>query len=506
MNLARAESVAVIGLEGHPVDVEVSLAQGLPAFNIVGLPDVSVQEARERVRAAIVHSKEDWPQKRITVNLSPAHLRKAGSGFDLAIAVGIVAAGGRSSEEKLKPTCFVGELSLDGTVRRVRGVLAAAMAARRNRKSMLIVPRANAQEAALVEGIAVLPVDHLTDAIKFIRNETIIEPWTKRAEARDAPPCDLDLTDVRGQGPAAKALEIAAAGGHNLLMMGTPGGGKTMLARRLPTILPPLSNDEALEVTRIYSVAGLLDEGEGLVRTRPFRAPHHSVSTTGLVGGGSGLPQPGEVSLAHRGALFLDEATEFRRDALEALRGPIEDGAVTIVRSKFSVTYPARFQLIAAANPCPCGHAGDEVRPCICLPGRIANYKGRLSGPLMDRIDLQVDVPRLRRGEIFRSPEGESSAIVRERVLQVRNIQRMRLKRFGLSCNAEITAGLLAQTCGRTASASRTLEKMIEKYRLSGRGAHRLLRVSRTIADLHGDEVIDEEHVSLAAGYRVGAW
>jgi magnesium chelatase family protein len=289
-----------------------------------------------------------------------------------------------------------------------------------------------------------------------------------------------------------------------MLMVGTPGGGKTMLARRLPTVLPRLSNDEALEVTRIYSVAGLLDEGQGLIRTRPFRAPHHSVSTSGLVGGGSGIPQPGEVSLAHRGALFLDEATEFRRDALEALRGPIEDGAVTIVRSRFAVTYPARFQLIAAANPCPCGHLGDTDRACECVPGRLASYRGRLSGPLMDRIDVQVDVPRLRRGEIFRAPLGKSSAVIRERVLRAREVQRERLGGYGFLCNAEITPRLLDAVCVRTPMASRALESTVEKLKLTGRGAHRLVRVAQTIADLNGEKRIDVDHVHLAAGFRVG--
>lgn len=502
--LARAESMAVVGLEGFPVDVEVSIGQGLPTFTIVGLPDVSVQESRERVRAAIQNSSETWPQQRITVNLSPAHLRKAGSGFDLAIAVGILAAAGRVRQGRLRRVCIVGELSLDGTVRRVRGVLAAVLAAREHGRSAVVVPSKNAPEAALVDGIEVFPVDHLAQTVRFLSGETSLEPCASRVDR--LPPGDggMDLSEVRGQIVAKWALEVAAAGGHNVIMEGTPGGGKTMLARRLPTIMPPLSTKEALEVTRIYSVAGLLDDGSGLVRSRPFRAPHHSVSTAGLVGGGSGLPQPGEVSLAHRGVLFLDEAAEFRRDALQALRGPVEDGAVTIVRSRFAVTYPARFQLVVATNPCPCGFHGDERRSCTCIPGRFAAYRERLSGPIMDRMDLQVNVARLRRGEIFATPERDPSAVVRARVVAARAVQAERLAKFGLSCNAEIPPRLLTIACPQTPHAALELERQADGMGLSGRGAHRLVRVARTIADLAGEELIDAEHVNEAALLKVG--
>lgn len=500
--LARAESVAVVGLEGYPVDVEVSIAQGLPAFTIVGLPDVSVQEARERVRSAIQNSRQEWPQKRITVNLSPAHLPKAGSGFDLAIAVGILAASGVIREERLRSTALLGELSLDGTVRRVRGALAAALAARANGRRTVMVPRDNAGEAALVDGIDVLAVEHLTETIGFLRGQRALEPAVPGAPRRALTEEDADLADVRGQSVAKTALEIAAAGGHNMLMLGPPGGGKTMLARRLPTILPPLTLEEALDVTRIYSVAGLLDEGAGLVRRRPFRAPHHSVSTAGLVGGGSGLPQPGEVSLAHRGVMFMDEVTEFRRDAIEALRGPIEDGAVTIVRARFAVTYPARFQLIAAANPCPCGYYGDSSRECRCLPGRVSAHEERMSGPIMDRIDIRIRVERLQRHEIFAPPDGEASAVVRKRVEAARRIQTERLKPVGLACNAEITARLLDTACRRTTAARAALERYVDLQRLTARSAHRLLKVARTIADLEEDEVVDESHVDQAAQLR----
>ncbi len=502
--LARAKSVAIIGLDGHPVDVEVSITQGLPSFTIVGLPDLSVQEARERVRAAIQNSREAWPQQRITVNLSPAHLRKAGSGFDLAIAVGILAASGRVAADSLERLCVLGELSLDGSVRPVRGALAASLAARAGGESAVVVPRENALEAALVGGIDVVPVTHLTQAVGFLRGETAPLRVERVAATNGDAPCDLpDLSEVRSQDRAKRALEIAATGGHNLLMVGTPGGGKTMLARRLPGILPKLGEEEALEVTRIYSVAGLLGEVRGLVKERPFRAPHHSISTAGLVGGGSGLPSPGEVSLAHRGVLFLDEASLFRRDALQALRAPIEDGWVSIVRARFAVTYPARFQLVAAANPCPCGNLGDEHHPCECPPGRVASYRERLSGPILDRMDVQVEVPRLARGEIFKSPVGETSERIRHRVEGGRRAQTERLRSFGLSCNADVPPRLLPTACRRTPGAQAELERAIEVLALTGRGAHRLVRTARTIADLAGADTIAVEHVVEAASFRL---
>src|SRR5438874_1622217 len=375
-------------MDGHAVDVEVAVAQGLPAFTIVGLPDPSIQEARERVRAAIQSSSETWPLKRVTVNLSPAHLRKAGSSFDLAMALGVLAAEGRIAPERLRHICVLGELSLDGGVRQIRGVLPAAIAAAGAGARAVMVPAANAGEASLVGGMDVLPVRHLGQAVRFLRGECDVEPWRGPALAVDPNGTGVDLSDVRGNANAKLGLEIAAAGGHNLLMIGSPGGGKTMLARRLPDILPPMTEQESFEVTRVSSVAGLLPEGGSLVSHRPFRAPHHSASTTGLIGGGSGVPHPGEVTLAHRGVLFLDEFAEFRRETLQALRQPLEDGVIRIVRARWAVTYPARFQLIAAANPCPCGYDGDEVKGCSCLPGPKDGYVGRLRGPVIDRIDL----------------------------------------------------------------------------------------------------------------------
>jgi len=502
MSVAKAESVAVVGLDGYPVEVEVAIANGLPSFNVVGLPDASIQESRERVRAAVTSSAEEWPMQRITVNLSPAHLRKAGPGFDLAIALAVLAARSRVPQERLRELCLLGELSLDGSVRRVRGALASAIAAAEAGKRAILLPRANATEATLVGGIEVLPVEHLAQAIRFLRGECELDAPPDRCEP-DEQPDDLDLADVRGQVFPKRALEVAASGGHNLLLQGPPGGGKTMIARRLPGILPPLTHAEALEVTQIYSVAGLLPEDSGLITRRPFRAPHQSVSTAGLIGGGSLTPQPGEASLAHRGVLFMDEAAEFRRDAIQAMRGPLEEGTVTIVRGRWSVTFPSRFQLVAATNPCPCGYSGDLFRQCKCLPGRLAAYAERMSGPVIDRIDLQVEVERLKKREIFGYSLGEPSAVVRERVMKVRAVQAARLAPFGVSTNADIPPPALEEACALTARAKRQIERTVETSGLSARGVHRVMRVGRTLADLAGDDRVDEGHVGEAIQFRV---
>ena len=498
--IAKVSSVALVGMVGYPIEVEASVSQGLPGFNIVGLPDSSVQEARERVRSAIVASGEPWPQTRITVNLSPAHLRKSGSAFDLAIAVAILIAQERIPQRGVNGVFVLGELSLDGIVQRVRGVLPAVLAAHATRARSVVVPPANAAEAALVRRIRVFPTRTLAEAVAHLRGDAVLKPWNGKAVEPFALESDVDLSDVRGNDLTKRALEIAAAGGHNMLMIGSAGAGKTMLARRLPTILPPMTEEEAFEVTRVYSVAGLVPDGAGLITRRPFRAPHHTSSTAGIVGGGQTLAHPGECSLAHRGVLFLDELAEFRSETLQSLRQPLEDGIVTIVRSRFANTFPARFQLVAASNPCPCGNYGDVLKPCVCAPARFRGYRERLSGPVLDRIDLQVAVQRLRKEELFQTPEGESSARVAARVLRARELQTSRKRALS---NAELPPRDLHRTVRLQSDGRRLLEAEVDHRALSARSAHRILRVARTIADLDEDEIVGEGHILNALEFRV---
>jgi magnesium chelatase family protein len=489
-------------MDGYPVDVEVAVSPGLPSFTVVGLPDASIQEARERVRAAIVAAGEEWPMQRVTVNLSPAHLQKAGSGFDLAIAIALLAARARIAPERLERVSILGELSLDGGVRPIRGVLPAAMSAARAGARTMLVPAPNAAEAALVRDLDVVPLDHLARAVRMLRGEVTIDP-ARRAEDDGDPDGDLDISDVRGQAETKGALEVAAAGGHNVMLIGPPGAGKTMLARRLPGILPPLSEDEAFEVTRVYSVAGLVPDGGGLIRRRPFRAPHHTASTTGVIGGGSGIPHLGEVSLAHRGILFLDEYGEFRNEVLQSLRQPLEDGNVTIVRARWAVTYPARFMLVAGSNPCPCGFAGDDLKECVCSPVRLAGYRERLTGPVMDRIDIHVKVPRLRKEELFAAPRGEPSDVTRARVIGAREAQAARWARAPFSCNADIPPRGIEDAALLDPIARGAVENAVERHTFSARAAHRLIRVARTVADLAGSECTALDHVERAIDLRV---
>lgn len=498
--LARVRSAAVLGLQAYPVDVEVDVGVGLPAFAIVGLPDAAVQEAKERVRAAIRNSNYEVPARKITINLAPADVRKAGPAFDLPMAIGILAATRQIRAPAPNGTMLVGELSLDGGLRPVAGLLSILLGARSRGTRALIVPQPNAEEAALVEGLQIHPAASLTQVIAHLEGSSPIPALRAVPLAAAAsPPDDVDFNDVRGQDHAKRAMEIAAAGGHNALLVGPPGSGKTMLACRLPTILPPLTWDEVIEVTQVYSVAGLL-QGSGPRLVRPFRSPHHTSSTAALIGGGPG-PRPGEVSLAHRGVLFLDELPEFHRDVLEVLRQPLEDRVITVARVQSTVTFPAAFMLVAAMNPCPCGHRGDGQQECLCTPGQIARYLNRISGPLLDRIDLHVEVPRVLPAELTSAPAGESSTEIRARVLRARAIEQARLG-GAASCNAEMTPRQLRWHCRLGEEEKAFLRRAVERLRLSARVYDRVLRLARTIADLEGNEGITAAHLAEAIQYR----
>ena len=499
--LATLESATVIGVDACRVHVEIDVGPGIPHFQLVGLPDASVRESRDRVRAAIRNSGFKFPLSRITINLAPGDVRKAGPAFDLPIALGLLAATDEVLRKDFAGIVHVGELSLDGTIQPARGVLPIAAEARRAKAKALILPYDNLAEASVVTGLRLLPVRTLKEAVQRLNEaESQWETPAPLAPSHAVPShLGSDLAEVSGQMFARRALEVAAAGGHNLLMIGPPGAGKTMMARRLPGILPPLSFDESIEVTTIHSVAGQLRPGVGLITERPFRAPHHTISDVALVGGGS-VPRPGEVSLAHHGVLFLDEMPEFDRRVLEALRQPIEEGRITVTRAMRSLSFPARFVLVAAMNPCPCGYYGDPHRHCKCTPQQTTRYHNRLSGPLRDRIDLIVEVEAVPITQLTEGPPGESSTTVRARVLQAR--ERQLGRRCRARVNAQLTGTELKKVAPLDAACRRLLERSAERLHMSARAFHRVIRVSRTIADLAAVDAITLDHLGEALQYR----